>query len=430
MSFLLSIADGRPVQSSYIGWITFQLGLFLLPSTAFLSGLLFLISIYLGLQNRNTSFLDDFWNWPFTLATCLMIVSAIDAYSGWLAWVGLANWLPFFLAFWGFQPYLITTRARRKCSLWLLFGTIPVFLTGLGQLWWGWEGPWQLLGGLIVWYISPGGEPIGRLSGLFDYANIAGAWLVLIWPLSLAALLQSGLSRVNRTIFFVLAIGIVTALILTDSRNAWGGLILAIPFVLGSIHWIWLLPLLVLTLLPVVFAVLPGMPNYLQTWSRNLVPESVWSRLNDMRYTQERTLASTRLSQWKVAIQLITEKPWFGWGAAAFSILYPLRTGQWHGHAHNLPLEMSVSYGLPVTLLVAIPILAMLISTLHKGILNNSNSNFNIFDRAWWTGSFILVVLHGTDMPFFDSRLNIAGWIFLAGMRCLLFTSKEIEKID
>ena len=29
----------------------------------------------------------------------------------------------------------------------------------------------------------------------------------------------------------------------------------------------------------------------------------------------------------------------------------------------------------------------------------------------------VLVVLHGTDMPFFDSRLNIAGWILLAGLR-------------
>ena len=30
---------------------------------------------------------------------------------------------------------------------------------------------------------------------------------------------------------------------------------------------------------------------------------------------------------------------------------------------------------------------------------------------------FVLVLLHGTDLPFFDSRLNIAGWILLAGLR-------------
>ena len=40
-----------------------------------------------------------------------------------------------------------------------------------------------------------------------------------------------------------------------------------------------------------------------------------------------------------------------------------------------------------------------------------------LFDRAWWAAVLVLVVLHGTDMPFFDSRLNIAGWILLAGLR-------------
>jgi hypothetical protein len=35
------------------------------------------------------------------------------------------------------------------------------------------------------------------------------------------------------------------------------------------------------------------------------------------------------------------------------------------------------------------------------------------------------MVLHGTDLPFFDSRVNIAGWILLAGLRCLLRPSQE-----
>ena len=43
-----------------------------------------------------------------------------------------------------------------------------------------------------------------------------------------------------------------------------------------------------------------------------------------------------------------------------------------------------------------------------------------IFDRAWWASSFVLVALHASDMPFFDSRLNIAGWDLLAGLRCFI----------
>ena len=44
-------------------------------------------------------------------------------------------------------------------------------------------------------------------------------------------------------------------------------------------------------------------------------------------------------------------------------------------------------------------------------------SRVGLFDRAWWAAVLVLVVVHGTDMPFFDSRLNIAGWILLAGLR-------------
>ena len=54
--------------------------------------------------------------------------------------------------------------------------------------------------------------------------------------------------------------------------------------------------------------------------------------------------------------------------------------------------------------------LALLVVSLRRGLSG-------LFDRAWWTALFILMVLHGTDLPFFDSRLNIAGWILLAGLR-------------
>ena len=327
-----------------------------------------------------------------------------------LAWAGLANWLPLFWGFWGFQPYVAEAGARRRTALWMVAGTVPVVVTGLGQLWLGWQGPWQSLGGLVIWFMAPGGEPEGRLSGLFDYANIAAAWLALVWPLILAALVQPGLDRNRRGVLLILATALVSALVLTESRNGWGALVLAVPLVLGPVSWPWLLPLLALGLIPVLLAVLPGVPELLQVPARALVPESVWARLSDSRYAGERVLASTRLSQWGVALQLISERPWLGWGAAAFSVLYPLRMGKWHGHSHNLPLELAVSSGVPAALALVGLVLMLLIVSLRC-------SRMDLFDRAWWAAVLVLVVLHGTDMPFFDSRLNIAGWILLAGLR-------------
>ena len=147
----------------------------------------------------------------------------------------------------------------------------------------------------------------------------------------LAALVQPGLNHTRRGVVLTLAAAVVLSLVLTESRNGWGALVLAVPLVLGPPSWPWLLPLLALALLPVLVAVLPGLPSVLQDPARTLVPEGVWARLSDAQYAGERALASTRINQWGLALQLIAERPWSGWGAAAFSVIYPLRAGKWHG---------------------------------------------------------------------------------------------------
>ena len=65
---------------------------------------------------------------------------------------------------------------------------------------------------------------------------------------------------------------------------------------------------------------------------------------------------------------------------------------------------------MPAVLALVGLVLALLIVSLRC-------SRMNLFDRAWWAAVLVLVVLHGTDVPFFDSRLNIAGWILMAGLR-------------
>ena len=417
----------RPISSNPIGWTCFQIGLFSLPSSAFISGLFFLIAAGLGSLKRTNSYLDDRWNYPFLAAGILMLIGSFGAYSGWLAWAGLANWFPFFWSFWAFQPYLETTESRRCLALWLLAGTVPVVITGFGQLWLGWHGPWELFNGLIVWFVAPGGQPAGRLSGLFDYANLAGAWLALVWPFCLAATLQPFQERLHRCVSFIFAVSIVAALVLTDSRNAWGGLVMAIPFVLGPARWNWFIPLLTFALLPLGLAVLPGVDMELQQWARKFVPENIWSRLTDIKHADQRYLVNSRLFQWEAAINFVLERPWLGWGAAAFSLIYPLRKGVWLGHAHNFPLEIAVSHGWPVMFLIVTVIFALLITALRRGVLTSSDqsadcSGMAIFNRSWWTATLILISLHSVDMPFFDSRLNIIGWILLAGLRCMIIS--------
>jgi O-antigen ligase len=402
----------RPAEASPLGWRCFQLGMVLLASSAFLAGMALLVALILGSRGRRPP-LADRANGVLLAAAVLMVLGCFRAASNSLAWLGLANWLPFFWGFWGFQPYLSTPAARRRVALALVAGTVPVILTGLGQLWWGWSGPFQQLGGLIIWHIKAGGNPPQRLAGLFDYANIAGAWMALAWPLTLAALLQPGLDRPRRGVVLVIAAGLVAAIFLTDSRNAWGALMLAVPVVAGPASWVWLLPVLLLLLALISLATLPWVPPLLQEPARALVPQAIWGRLIDLDYGNQRPLAITRLAQWQVALGLIAERPWLGWGAAAFSIIYPMRTGHWHGHPHNLPIDLAVSHGVPVAVLVVGLVLWLLLRSARLGMAGGQ-----LFERAWWAAALVLVALHATDIPFYDSRINVAGWVLLAGLRC------------
>jgi len=408
------LAESQPPTASGVGWACFQIGLVLLASSALLGGLFLFVALILGSRGREQPLADPA-NGVLLAASLLMVIGAAGATSGWLAWVGLGNWLPFFWAFWGYQPYLSTAAARRRVALMLVVGTVPVVITGLGQLWWGWSGPLEALGGAIIWHLEPGGNPPGRLAGLFDYANIAGSWLALAWPFALAALVQPALSRAARGTALAIAAALVAALVLTDSRNAWGGLVVALPLVLGAATWTWLLPLLLVGLGIIAAATLPGVPEVLQDPSRQLVPEGIWSRLSDLQYSGQRPLAITRLAQWQTALGLIAERPWLGWGAAAFSLIYPQRTGHWHGHPHNIPIDLAVSHGVPAALLVVGLVLALLLRTAQRGMVAGS-----LFDRAWWASALVLVALHATDIPMYDSRINVAGWVLLAGLRSFL----------
>ena len=410
--------------SDNVGWTCFQLGVFCLPSSALISCVFLLVALFEGGLKRRDLYWREYWNYPLVLVTFLMIIGSIRSHTGWLAWLGLFNWLPFFLCFWGLQPYLLTPERRKKCASWLVFGSLPVLITGFGQLWLGWEGPWQIFDGLIIWFISPGGEPLGRLSGLFDYANITAAWLSGVWPFCLASVLHPFILGRNRAIPFALLIAFISGMILTDSRNAWGAIFLALPLVFGSASWSWLIPLMLICFLPVIIAVLPFFDFGIQQFARSIVPESIWMRLNDMQFVDTRPFEATRIGQWKIAFNLIFEKPWFGWGAAAFSIIYPLRTGLSHGHSHNLPLELAISHGIIVSFLINIFVFSLLLTSSFKRIFNNLDFQKNIIvDRAWWTSTLILICFHATDIPLFDSRINILGWILLIGLRCMIYNS-------
>jgi hypothetical protein len=48
----------------------------------------------------------------------------------------------------------------------------------------------------------------------------------------------------------------------------------------------------------------------------------------------------------------------------------------------------------------------------HAGLLRRR------IDHVTCSETLVLVALHATDIPLYDSRVNVAGWVLLAGLRC------------
>ncbi len=78
-------------------------------------------------------------NWGFALLSVLLIVSAGFAQDKTAAFLGLFNFLPFFLLF-AAHSALIQTFAQLRQMAWVLvIGSMPVVIIGLGQLFLGWS---------------------------------------------------------------------------------------------------------------------------------------------------------------------------------------------------------------------------------------------------------------------------------------------------
>ena len=206
------------------GKLSFLTGIFLLPSALSISIFFLLFALITSLLKNKNNYFADKYNFYFFIGGIFLIISAIfhsliinfDQQYNWdsnLSWIGLANWIPFFLCFHGFQIYLRSTQERKVVGLTFLYGTFPVIVSGLGQAFFNWNGPLTTLGGLIIWYQRPI-DDITQLTGLFNNPNYAGLWLNLVWPFCLASIIINKKETIGRisSLFFAFGIAITTVL--------------------------------------------------------------------------------------------------------------------------------------------------------------------------------------------------------------------------
>ena len=61
-------------------------------------------------------------------------------------------------------------------------------------------------------------------------------------------------------------------------------------------------------------------------------------------------LDTPRFEIWSKATNLIFQRPFLGWGASTFAIVYSLKGGFYKiQHTHNIPLELAYNFGIPLS---------------------------------------------------------------------------------
>ena len=413
-----------------IGFFSFLAGIFFLASAVGISILLFLISILISFL-KPYKFLKDKWNYPLIISAILMLISTfihfqrnasstILGIEPTLSLIGLVNWLPFFLCFWGFQNYLDSPKKRLLSSRLLISGSIPVIFSGIIQLL-NINGPFESLYGLIIWFQKPI-EDVGSVSGLFNNQNYAGLWMAIVWPFCLSELTRPKRKLMQKITLFIISTLFVIFIFLTDSRNAILGLIISSPIILGYSNLIWYIPIVFLGFLLLALTVLPIVPTQIKIFMEAIVPSRIYTLFPEIGFND---IASyPRIHKWLSSLNFISRNPIFGWGAAAFPVLYFLKSGEWFGHAHNLPLELAVSYGvLPTLIIFSFYVTILYLSFTKISLLSKKTKlSMEVFlnQKAWFGACLIFLLSHLVDIQYFDARISTICWILLAGLRCFL----------
>jgi O-antigen ligase len=337
------------------------------------------------------------------------------------AFLGLVHFWPYFLVFAALRSILTTPQRLQKIAWILVLAALPVNLIGIGQLFWGWAGPISFLP-WIQWSLNPTGNPAGRMSSVFAYANVLAGYLVMIWPLAIGLgveifrLRSQPKGRQEKLAIAILGLVLVStaiALILTNSRNAWAiAMIMTLAYAL-YLGWHWVVAgfsLIVATVMGAAFA-----PPPLQAPLQAIVPAFFWARLNDQLYPN-RPVEQLRGTQWEFTWSMATQRPLTGWGLRSFSSLYEAKTGLLLGHPHNLYLMMAAETGLITTALLIGFVGWVLWREIQQLAQLPGHSSTQLLGFMYLTAFLSTSLFHFLDIPLFDLRINLLGWLLLAGL--------------
>lgn len=405
-------------------WLILQASILLLPLFPALGGIGLIFVLVRVYQLDFSQIVNYKINWGLLLVAIWLVINSALAYQPGEAWLGLANFLPYFALFAATRTLINTPNRLNRLAWLLILPSAPIVVLGLGQLYGNWQSI-PVIKNIFGWELIPQGVPTGRMSSVFIYANFLAIYLVITFVLSLGLWLKNW--RHHRTLnprLIVLSSILILngiGLVLANSRNAWLIVFVAILSFALYLSWYWLVAAIA-AIIAVIFGASFGRFQG-QASLRKIVPQFVWGRLSDQSYP-DRPIETLRLSQWQFSWQKIQERPLHGWGLRNFTPMYLEETSLWFGHPHNLFIMLGLEIGLVATIAFCLLIGSVLVTTTVKTFVRQA-TNLSQPKLVWadrliiftYLLAFLCCTLFNlVDVSIFDFRVNTIGWILLAGI--------------
>ena len=285
-----------------------------------------------------------------------------------------------------------------------VYGTIPILIIGFSQLLFGFNESLRIFGSFIVWHFLDNGE----FTGVFYNRNICAAWFAAIFPFFAAAILSQVHANENifkKVVGLLALFSVSLAMVLTNSRNAIGSLFFGSLFMIAdffrinqsirtskiSKFSIALIMLVVVSSFSISFGLLNSVVDVLNQFFAN----------------------ENRFVIWRFGILVASKNLIIGSGPGGFtgyvSLLSPFDEPFYH--VHSLLLDIWLSYGFLASAVFLVYVFYWLFISIRSGILRES-----LFNKAWVVAFVLLMIIHVTDLPYLDARINLVGWILFAGI--------------
>jgi len=330
----------------------------------------------------------------FGLAVCSTL-NSIDAGESLDGWRKLLKQFGFYLLVF---DAVDSPQALRRTLAGCFVGLTLVVGDGLWQAAFGRD----LVYGHLSTYTMPSGEPVFRLSAMFDHSASLAIYLVSFCPLALAC----GLGGERRWRLPLVGLAGLATIALVYSRTRGGivGFVCALPFLAWWLrHWA---P-------AVVAACAAGLqaattPPAIKAWAATL--PTLLHQLTEPE----------RLMYWQAALNMLKDHPLVGIGTNTFARAYASYRipgdpyAEVGPYAHNQYLQIAAELGL-AGLAVFLAVVGRLFLAVHRRLARTAASFEAVVSAGLGAGLIGYLILGAFESSLFYGRGSLTFW-FLAGL--------------